>query len=67
MNVLINTPLLKTADIRDNFDNKILVLFLGIIFALVIIGLLFIDFGNISSNQQIIEDNSNPSQVFDYA
>lgn len=53
MNVLINTPLLKTDNIRDSFDNKILVLFLGIIFALVIVGLLFIDFGNISSGQQI--------------
>lgn len=43
MNILIDTPFLKSAPLRENFDNKVLVIFLGIIFSLVILGLVFID------------------------
>ena len=43
MNILINTPLLKSAGLKENFDNKVLVVFLGLIFFLLILGLLLID------------------------
>jgi len=46
MNILINTPLLKSDALKENFDNKVLVVFLGIIFFLVILGLVLIDLTN---------------------
>lgn len=41
MNILIDTPFLKSAPLKENFDNKVLVIFLGIIFSLVILGLAY--------------------------
>jgi|GEM_PF-2151204 hypothetical protein len=43
MNALIHTPLLRSRSLRTDFDNKILVIFLGIILILIILGLLFVD------------------------
>ncbi len=43
MNVLISTPLLRSQSLKKNFDNKIIVVFLGLIFALIILGILFVD------------------------
>lgn len=43
MNALIHTPLLRSQSVRTDFDNKILVIFLGIILILVVLGLVFID------------------------
>lgn len=43
MNTLIDTPILKSPSLRTDFDNKILVIFLGIILILVILGLMFIN------------------------
>lgn len=43
MNILINTPLLKSTALRTDFDNKIIIVFLGLIIGLVILGLVFIN------------------------
>lgn len=43
MNILINTPLLSSSALKENFDNKVLIIFLTLIFILVILGLFFID------------------------
>lgn len=43
MNILINTPLLNSPALKEEFDNKILVLFLTVIIVLVILGVLFLD------------------------
>ena len=43
MNVFINTPFLTSSGVKNNFDNKILVFFVGLIIVLVFLGLFFID------------------------
>lgn len=43
MNTLIQTPILNSPSVRTDFDNKILVIFLGMILILVVLGILFID------------------------
>lgn len=64
MNILINTPLLKSNALKESFDNKILALFLGIVFSLLIIGLLFIDLRSASFKGQEINQDipSSPSK-----
>lgn len=42
MNVILNTPLLNSNILRQNFDNKIIIIFLSLILILVILGLLFL-------------------------
>lgn len=44
MNIFINTPLLKSHTLKTKFDNKVLIIFLAFITALVVLGLVFIDF-----------------------
>lgn len=46
MNILINTPLLNSSHLKENFDNKILAIFLILIAVLVMVGVLFVDFSN---------------------
>lgn len=69
MNILIDTPLLKSAPLKKNFDNKVLVVFLGIIFSLVILGLVFIDItrGFFPSSRINQESPVIPSKVSLYA
>lgn len=58
MNILINTPLLKSNVLKEDFDNKILLLFLIIITFLVIASLLFMDL--IKSSNSFPIENDNP-------
>lgn len=63
MNILINTPLLTSKAIRTSFDNKIMVLFLGLIFTMVILGLIFIDVTKAFSNSALEDqDHNSPTQ-----
>lgn len=57
MNVLINTPLLKTTAIKEDFDNKILLAFLAAIITLVVLGLLFFDL--IKTRSTTLPDTTN--------
>lgn len=43
MNILFNTPLLKTDTLRHEFDNKILIVFVVILAVSVILSLLFLN------------------------
>lgn len=62
MNVLINTPLLRSQSLKKNFDNKIIIVFLGLIFALVILGLLFVDITQLLFSSASAEDPTDYSQ-----
>lgn len=64
MNILLNTPILRSDTIRQDFDNKVLWIFMLIIFMSVMFGLLFIElnkqFGPQSSINGSEEPNSPP-------
>ncbi|MBI2330177.1 hypothetical protein HYU94_02210 [Candidatus Daviesbacteria bacterium] len=64
MNTLINTPLLKTASLKTEFDNKIIVVFLTLVIFLLIAGLLFIDLLKPSPLLPAIESNPPDSTQF---
>lgn len=61
MNILINTPLLPSS-LKESFDNKILIIFLTLIFILVILGLLFIDITRAFSGSAS-QDKESPSNA----
>lgn len=65
MNVLLNTPLLKTNTLKHNFDNKIIIIFVLLIYVALILGLLFIDITRTLSNPTPNENGQplNNSQI----
>ncbi len=68
MNILINTPLLKSPALKENFDNKVLIIFLTLITALIVLGLVFIDFmksqaGNSPKNSEETRETPQTSTI----
>lgn len=57
MNILLNTPILRSDTVRQDFDNKVLWVFMLIIFVAVMFGLLFIEL-----NRQFSQTSTNGSE-----
>lgn len=55
MNILLDTPLLRTSTLKKEFDNRVLLVFMLIIYILVFLGLFLVSLTKEFSNTSPVE------------